>query len=262
MTEPRRFLQSLNTALDVLNLLGQETGGLGVSDVARRLDISKAASHGVLSNLEARDFVRREEGGTTYRLGRRLWQLGLVAGDQIGLRQLCRPYLIELVELTGESSQLSEYCDGGEVLYLERAVSPNPVQTCVQVGVRVPAHCVATGRAQLAWQPSAEIERVCGGPLVAYTSSTVVDGVRLRAELEKVRALGYAVNPGEYRGEIIGVAAPVRDHRGTVVASVGVSGPSYRFPVARAEAYAPDIVRIADAISLKLGHRLDTARVA
>ena len=260
--QPRRYLQSLNAALDVLDLLGAQAAGLGVSEVARRLDMSKGAVHAILSNLEARGLVLRESGHAAYRLGRHLWQLGLVAGDQIELKQLCRASLVELTQLTGESSQLSEYCASGEVLYLERVVSPNPVQTCVTLGGRAPAHCVATGRALLAHQPAAEIERVCTGALMRYTPATVVDPARLRAELEKVRCTGYAVNPGEYRGEIIGVAAPVRDYRGNVVAAIGVSGPAYRFPVARAETVAGDVVRVAAAFSEKLGFGRPGVRAA
>lgn len=250
---PKRYLQSLNSALDVLELLSQEPEGLGVSETARRLDISKATAHGVLSNLESRGYVLREEGRAAYRLGRQLWRLGLVAGEQIELKNLYREYLSELVGITGESAQLSEYSPSGEVLYLDRVVAPNPVQTCVNIGGRAPAHCVATGRALLAFQPPAEIETVLSAPLVAYTPMTITDPQKIREALQAVRSTGVAINPGEYRGEIVGIAVPVRDFRGKVVAAIGVSGPAYRFSVARAETYIDDMLRISAAASRKSG---------
>jgi DNA-binding IclR family transcriptional regulator len=75
----------------------------------------------------------------------------------------------------------------------------------------------------------------------------------LREELALIRERGYAINRGEYRGEIVGVAAPVRNHLGAVVASVSISGPSYRFGITRAKSFAPAIVAAALSISRKLG---------
>lgn len=249
----RRVLRSLNLSLDVLELLAAEPDKLGLSAVASRLRLSKAAVHGILSNLEARGYVQRSEEGGRYSLGHRIWELGMAAGERIELRKLAEAELLALTKLTGESSQLSRYCAPGEVLYLHKINCPNPVRAYVEEGARAPAYCVATGRVLLAYQPQSQIEVVCAGPLIAYTPHTIIDPERLRDELALVRKQGYAINRGEYRAEIVGVAAPVRNHRGEVVAGVSVSGPAYRFSVARARAFAQPVMSTAEAISRKLG---------
>jgi IclR family KDG regulon transcriptional repressor len=252
---PKRHLHSLNMSLDVLELLAEAGEQLSVGDVAARLGLGKATIHGVLSNLEARRYVERASGGRGgYRLGQRVWELGVVAGEFIELKNVAHQNLLALTEASGESSQFSEYA-AGDVIYLDRVESPNPVRANIHVGRRAPAHAVATGKALLAFQPEAEIDRVCAGPLIAYTPNTKTDAQALRAELAEVRERGFALNPGEYRGEIIGVAAPVRDHTDAVVAAVSVSGPAYRFPIERAIALAPTIQDAAADISRRLGHQ-------
>lgn len=252
-TPVKRVLRSLNLSLDVLELLAAEPDRLSLSAIALRLGLSKAAVHGILSNLVSRGYAQKSDDSNRYSLGRRIWELGIAAGERIELRKLAEEDLQSLTRLTGESSQLSEYCAPGEVLYLHKINSPNPVQAYVVVGARAPAYCVATGRALLAYQPQAEIDAVCEKPLFAFTPNTITDPQRLREELAAVREQGYAINAGEYRGEIIGVAAPVRNHQGAVVAGVSVSGPAYRFDVARARSFAPAVVSAAISISRKLG---------
>lgn len=250
---PRRHLHSLNASLDVLELLGSSREPLALGEIAVRLGMSKAATHGVLSNLEARRYVERASGRGGYQLGHRLWELGLVAAESIQLPKIVHPHLVSLIELSGESSQLAEYCAPGEVVYLDRVNSPNPVQAHIQVGRRAPAYCVATGRALLAFQSEAEIEQVCRAPLQAFTSKTITDPKKLRRELDFVREHGFALNHGEYRGEIVGVAAPIRDHLGVVVAAISVSGPEYRFTVKHATKLAPAVIKAAAEVAREFG---------
>lgn len=251
---PRRHLRSLNIAIDVLQALG-DAGGVGcrVTDLARLLGIGKATVHGVLSNLEARGFVLRGADGVSYRLGRNLWKLGLIADRQIDLKSLSYKYLSDLTEVTSESSLLSEYSSVNHVLYLEHVVCSSPVQAYVRVGDLAPAHCVASGLVLLAHQDKAEIDRVCCTPLEGYTSSTTTDPDMLRRRLKEVRERGYTINRGEYREDIVGIAAPIFNHKNIAVAAISLSGPAYRFSISPEEHYADLIRRYADLISKELG---------
>ncbi len=183
-------------SLDVIELLASSQVSLSLGDIATRLDMSKAAVHGVLSNLEARRYVERAPERMSYRLGHRLWELGLVAAETIELPKIAHRHLERLVALSGESAQLAEYCVPGEVVYLARIDSPNPVRANISVGRRAPAYCVATGRALLAFQQSTEIDRVCAGPLQSFTKKTIVKPAKLRRELDLVRQRGFAINHG------------------------------------------------------------------
>lgn len=249
----KRVLRSLNFSLDVLELLSAGSEGLNLTAIAGRLGLSNAAVHGILTNLEFRGYVRKSKDDNRYNLGHRIWELGIAAGERIELRKLAEEALLDLTRLTGETSQLSRYCATGDVLYLHKINSPNAVRAYIEEGARAPAYCVATGRVLLAFQPRTEIDSVCEGALVAYTQYTITDPDRLRDELAIVRRQGYAINRGEYRGEIVAVAAPIRDHANAVVAAVSVSGPSYRFSVARAKSFIPAVMKAAESISRKLG---------
>jgi DNA-binding IclR family transcriptional regulator len=112
---------------------------------------------------------------------------------------------------------------------------------------------VATGRALLAFQPRAEIERVLSGPLPAYTQRSVTRPPELDALLDQVRRDGYAVNHSSYREGVGGVAAPVRDYTGSPVASVGICLPEQRFGADRFDALREATVDAAIAISAALG---------
>lgn len=251
--EPSGRHQALHAVLDVIDAL--ESGPRGISEIARDLGVSKGGVHKILRNLEDRGFV-----GSTpdhqYRLGLRLWELGTVAVAGLGLRQVALPHMEKLTDMTGEGSLLSVY-DGGDVVYLEKVVSPQPVVATTRIGGRTPAFCSATGKALLAWQGIDEIERVLAGPLERFNDATVIDPVLIRDDLSRVREQGYAVNHGAWRGEIHGVAAPVRDHSGAVVAALGVTGPAYRFEVGGIDSVAPLVVDTADQISRDLGWKAD-----
>jgi IclR family transcriptional regulator, KDG regulon repressor len=249
-------------SLDIVELLASSHVPLSLGDIAAQLELSKAAVHGVLSNLEARRYVERTPERAAYRLGRRLWELGLVAGETIELPKIAHRYLERLVALSGESAQLAEYVTPGEVVYLDRIDSPNPVRANIYVGRRAPAYCVATGRALLAFQSPGEIERVCSGPLERFTKKTIINKAKLRRELDFVRQRGFAINHGEYRGEIVGVAAPIRDHQGRVIAAISVSGPEYRFTVARATELAPAVMDASDAVAREFGQHFIQKRRA
>lgn len=249
--EPNHRHQALHLVLDVLESL--ERGERGVSDIARDLGVAKSNVHKILRNLEERGYVRGRD--HRYGLGLRLWQLGATAVSGLGLRQVALPTMEKLTELTGEGTLLSVY-DRGDVTYLEKVNSPQPVITTTTIGGRSPAFCSATGKAILAWLPDDEVEAALAGPLERFNDVTVTDPVLIRQDLADVRRRGFAVNHGAWRGEIHGVAAPIRDYSGKVIAALGIAGPAFRFGEHGVEALAPEVVAAADDLSRELGWEL------
>jgi hypothetical protein len=107
----------------------------------------------------------------------------------------------------------------------------------------------------LAYQPLEALDRLLSRPLARFTPRTITNPLLLRRELEQVRAQGYAVAQEEYEVELSAAGAAVRDHRGDVVASITVSGPSFRLPAARLPELGSLVRQTADRISARLGHR-------
>ena len=242
----------LDRALDILELLAGSPGPQGLTDIAEQVHGPKATVHRLLATLQARGYATQDSRTGRYAAGIRCFELGSLWASRLDLRAVAAPHAARLNELSGETVHLAVY-DHGDVVYIDKIESCHPVVAKSQVGGRCPASCVATGRALLAYQPRAEIEEVLGGPLPAHSPQSITRPAELGALLDQVRRDGYAVNHGGYREGVGGVAAPVRDYTGTVVASLGLCIPEQRFGPDRFGALRDWTVEAAAAISAELG---------
>ena len=242
----------LDRALDILELLTQAPGPQGLTDIAEQVHGPKATVHRLLATLQARGYATQDPRTGRYDAGIRCFELGSLWASRLDLRAVAAPHAARLNELSGETVHLAVY-DHGDVVYIDKIESRQPVVARSQVGARCPAACVATGRALLAYQPREEIEEVLRGTLPAPSPQSVTRPAELGALLDQVRRDGYAVNHGGYREGVGGVAAPVRDYTGGVVASVGLCMPEQRFGPDRFGALRDWTVAAAAAISAALG---------
>jgi DNA-binding IclR family transcriptional regulator len=242
----------LERGLNILEFLTRAGGGRGLTDISAEVGGPKATVHRLLATLQARGYVNQDARTSLYWAGVRCFELGSMWAQNLDLRAKAKPYLAELNEVTGETVHLAVY-DHGQVVYVEKLESPQPVVAKSSVGLRCPATCVATGRALLAFQPREEIDDVLARPLPQFTALSITDPGELRALLADVRHRGYGVNRGTYRDEVGGLAAPIRDHTGRVIASVGVCLPLHRFGDDRFEALRDATVAAAVGISAALG---------
>ena len=252
---PKRVLQSLNHALDLIDVVAVADRPMGTTELAAYTGLSKGAVHALLANLEARQYLTRDPREAVFSLGSRLWELGRKAGERMAIADVARPALDDLTTTTGENSHVATYCLGGEVVFLDRVYSSHPVQVMiVPIGQRAPAPTTALGHVLLAHQEIAEIDRVCKRSLRSLTARSITTPARLKAVLAEVRHEGYAIARGIHHEDVVAVAAPVRDSTGGVVAALGVFGPAYRFDGAKVTAMIPEVVRACAAVSARLGH--------
>lgn len=250
--DERYRMQSLGSALDILECFSRAGPELGVSELSALVGVSKGAVHKVLANLADRGYIIRNEKTSKYRLGLRLWELGMVAVRDLQLRDVAAPQMHELTSATGESTHLAVY-DAGEVVYVDKIASDHAVQAYTRVGGRAPAYCVATGKALLAEQRPAELERLIESGVKRFTDLTLTEPDALREDLEASRLRGYALNRGEWRADVVGVAAPVFGPAGTVLGAVGISGPKFRLSVDNAHEQCGAVIHTAKSISAKVG---------
>ena len=142
-------IQSVRRAASLLRAFGNGTAELGVSELGRQLNLHKSTVSRLLSTLESEGLLERAPGTEKYRLGPEIARL---AGhvEQIGdVREVARPFLVELAELTRETANLA-ILDGNEVNNVDQVSGPHLVRVGNWVGRRTPLHCVATGKALLA----------------------------------------------------------------------------------------------------------------
>lgn len=215
---------AIDKAFSLLVAFGdQASSGLGVSELARRTNLSKSTAYRVLGMLERNDMVERI--GTAYRLGSRLHELGLAvyAPGQDRVRDQLLPYLTDLFESTRQTVHLGVLY-GDEVVYLAKLYGHRTMAAPSRIGGRLPAHCTAVGKALLAYRPSGG--RVLDGrPLPALTPRSITDPAVLSAELIRIRHEGIAVEREESRLGMTCVAAPVFGRNGQPVAALSVAAP-------------------------------------
>ena len=164
---------AVDKAISLLVAFGdQASSGLGVTELARRAQMSKSTAYRVLGMLERNAVVERV--GTGYRLGSRLHELGraVYAPGHDRIRDLLLPFLTDLYEITRHTVHLATL-HGTDVVYLAKLYGHRPVPAPSRIGGRLPAHCTAVGKVQLAYDYAAAAQLT--GPLRRFTVRTITD---------------------------------------------------------------------------------------
>jgi DNA-binding IclR family transcriptional regulator len=216
-----------------LAMLGAFDAGhrrLTLSELARRAGLPLATAHRLAAELQRWGALERQASGE-YVIGRRLWDLGLLAPVQTGLREAAAPFLHDLYAATLATVHLAVR-DGDEVLYLERLSGHTSVPIVSKVGSRLPMHATGVGKVLLAYAPEDVLARTLGG-LTRITPYTVTQPARLLEQLRRVRAEGFATTGEEMSLGACSVAVPVRvagpsADDGEVIAALGVVVPDLR----------------------------------
>jgi DNA-binding IclR family transcriptional regulator len=215
-------------ALAVLDAFDASAPRLSLSEIAERSGTPLTTAHRLLAELTGWGALSRRPDGR-YEIGRKLWDLGLLAPVQLELRQVAAPFLLDVHTATRDTVHLAVR-DGLSALYVERISGRESVPVVSQVGSRLPLHATGVGKVLLAAAPDEVVAEALTAP-ARPTRHTVVDPGRLRRELAEVRRRGWARTAEEMSLGTLSVAVPVRVERagGTVVAAaLGIVVPSHR----------------------------------
>lgn len=248
-------LSSVRNAARVLKEFSRGTSELGVTELSRRLGISKSTAHRLLVTLTEERLLEQDPYTGTYRLGLAMYELGASAAGHADLHHASVPVIEQLAASTRETIQVA-VLDGREVVYVERRDSPQALRIFGRIGHRNDAYCTSTGKVLLAFLPTEQCEATLDGwVLTPRTEHTITSIPRLRRELEIVRTRGWADNVNEVEIGVASVAAPIRNASGEVVAAVSVAGPLQRLTPDSLKRYARAAVEGGLAISRRLGYR-------
>ena len=245
----RDGVQAVERSLGLLEKVVAAAGEIGLRELGQASGLPVGTTHRLLKALVNQGFVSHNPLTRRYAVGPTALSMAAKIGSSRSLTQLAMPYLQKLVELTGESANLAAL-DGEGIVYLAHVEAARTVRMFTKVGNRVPLHATGTGKAILA-SMSGEQRRVllAGQRLRRYTPNTITDRRKLDAELEMIRKRGYAIDAGELEEGVHCIAVPVRDHGAEATASISVSGPSSRLTLLRIGVLAPNVLRIAEALS-------------
>lgn len=242
-----RLVQSLTRAFDLLELMADAGGDAGLSELSDASGIPLPTIHRLMRTLVQRGYARQER-SRRYALGPQLIRLGESASRLLGL--WARPYLTELVELTGETANLA-LREGDEAVYVAHVPSRHAMRMFTEVGRRVPLHTSAVGKVMLAQLPSVEVDAILlRSGLRALTDRTITDAAALHRQLADVRVTGYAADVGEYEVGVGCVAVPLPG--AFALAALSVSGPAARLTAETRERVAPRMQRVARDLSAAL----------
>jgi DNA-binding IclR family transcriptional regulator len=249
---------TLEKGLRILEAVASQRRGVTLTELARLLDVSKSTVHRFLATLQEVGYVERFEGGDRYRPGIKTLALAGSFLDTLAIRDAAAFYLADLALRTGETAHLG-LLTGSEIVLIDTAETPNCLRVHSSVGMRLPAHSTAGGKAMLAFLPESQLRPVIAGGLPRRTSRTLVSDATLRARLAEVRSTGYAIEDEEETEGVRGVAAPVFDFDRRVAGAIGVSAPAVRMSIEKAHALAPAVGEAAEQVSRRLGYRLGAA---
>jgi len=212
-------IQSVDRAIRVLTAL-QGARRMSLSELATRLDLAPSTTHGIVRTLVEHGMVVQERGSSRYQLGPAVLRLGNVYLDTLELRSKTIPWAEDLARRSGMAVRTGVLLVD-EVVIIHHEPRPDGSRQMPEVGIVIPVHVSALGKAMLAFLPD-EAQRVLSGPLRSMTGETLTSPADLQAQLEQVRLTGIAVEQDE---AVIGesaVASPVFDSWGTAVGAIGV----------------------------------------
>jgi IclR family KDG regulon transcriptional repressor len=239
-------IQSLARGLKILDILGQSSGGVSITELAENLQVDKASASRLASTLARYGYVEKDEVTRRYQLGPQVVSLSRSVLTRLPLREAAKPFLRQLMEATGECTHLAVPAQG-KALYIDQVESPATLRVNAQVGTMNPLHCTALGKVLLAFghlPPPDSLER--------HTPHTITSKKLLRQHLEGVRQAGYAVDDEEFDPGVRCIAVPVFDFRGKVIGSIGISGPASRITPERLPALAQRVMEAGKALSERM----------
>lgn len=251
-TKAASTVQSVDRAISILEILAH-TGEVGVTELSRELGVHKSTAFRLVAALERRDLVEQNAGRGKYRLGMGILRLAGATTSRLDLVQESRTVSRALAHGTGETVNVAVLSDGA-ALYVDQVAGSSALQPHNWVGQRIPLHATSNGKVLLSALEAPEVARQVP-VLRGYTAGTITTMDALAHELEDVQQRGFAIAIDELEIGLTAVAAPIRNMYGEIVASMSISGPTFRLDARRVPQLTDAIVTAAREVSRRLGWR-------
>ena len=247
-------VQSVDRAVSILEMLAHD-GESGVTKIADELGVHKSTAFRLIATLEQRGLVEQDLERGKYRLGVGILRLAGATTARLDVVQETRPLARALAAETGETVNIAVRSEGA-ALYLDQIAGTSSLQSHNWVGQRIPLHATANGKVLLSGLTSDQIMTEVGQRLRAYTPTTITSIKKLLVDIEAVREAGYAVVVDELEMGLTAIAAPLHNVHGDVIASLSVSGPTFRFDDDRVKTVVDQVTEVAAEVSERLGWRV------
>ncbi|WP_180316720.1 IclR family transcriptional regulator [Shouchella shacheensis] len=247
------MLSSVQRALALLEELKLYKEGVGVTELANRLEVAKSTTHRLLISLEEYGYVRKRGEGR-YQLGLKFLEMHQSVLSQLDVVELARPIMEKLCQDVGEIVHLVEQ-QGDHVIYLNKVEQQSSaLRVHSRIGSRAPMYCTGVGKLLLAHQDPARLDRYFSDvPLKAYTPQTLTEQDVLLETFAAIRKEGYSLDDSEHEPDIRCVAAPVFNHEQKVLYALSVTGPASRMDSETIKSHTENVMQAAQELSNQLG---------
>jgi DNA-binding IclR family transcriptional regulator len=246
------MIQSVDRALGILTVL-QGARRMSLTEIATALGLSPPTVHGIIRTLLAHGMVQQERDSLRYRLGPATLRLGNVYLDTLELRSKAIPWAEDLARRTGLAVRVGVLLID-DVVIIHHEPRPDGSRQMPEVGIVIPAHASALGKAMLAFLPEDRLAPILDDlDLAERGPNTITDRAAFRTELAGIRETGIAVNDEELAYGLRSIAAPISARSGEVVASLNLAvHRSMGLTTDLIERFSPAILRTAAAISAEI----------
>jgi DNA-binding IclR family transcriptional regulator len=253
MTNKSLRNSSVVKLLKILESVAEHEGGLGITELANKLDINKSTVYRFAATLEEEGYLKKNQSTQQYQFGLGMFELASKVVNQKNWISDIHPYLVDLKDRVQETVHLGVE-DDSEVVYIDKVDCDRSVRMYSKVGRRSPLYCTGIGKAILAHLPEEQSELIFQKlKFHPYTDHTITNLDDLRMELKKIRAQGYSFDLEEHELGVKCTAAPIFNFKGSVIGAISIAGPSSRIDKLSLFDLAVEIKDTAQLISRRLG---------
>mgnify|MGYP001025910499 CR=1 FL=1 len=245
---------TLVNAVQLMDCFSKDDPYLGVREAARMTGISSSTVGRVFASLKKLGLLVQDMDTQKYSLAGKVLAWAEIYTATVDVRRIALPFIYDLQRITGETISLYILEDNKRVC-VERLESEQNVRMVARVGRYLPLHAGSAGKLFLAYMPEDQREEVLESEeRKVFTPMTITDPEQLQAECQRIITQGYAVSHGEWTLDASGVAAPIFNQRGQMIAAMTISGPTQRFTQDKIEKFSNNCKRTGLQISRLLGY--------
>ena len=244
---------TVSRLFQIIEFLADSNDWVSLRTMARELHVNAASVYRALNSLKEIGYVRQHPQDSRYQLTLKIAWLSAQVLAHIQLRQIAHPILQRLTSITNETTHLA-VLEGTEFVYIDKVDNTQAMRMRSRVGQRGQLHSTAAGKSILAFLPEAEVE-----PLLRrlkfqpFTKNTITNPGEFRAQLVKIRRLGYAIDDEENEVGIRCIGSPVYDHAGQLAGALSISGWTITMTRERLPLLAPELIQTCQQISQAMG---------
>jgi DNA-binding IclR family transcriptional regulator len=248
-------MSTIRKALKVLQVFLDNKSQLSVSELANYSELNINAVYRITSLLREEGFLSQQNKRGKYAPGPKFLEFGNLARDMLNLEDLSRPYMTKLNNLIDENIHMA-LLDSQKAVIIANIDGKQKLRIVTEVKDDLPAYCTGVGKVLLAYMTDVELDRYFTKTpkLHNYTPNTVTDPDEIKKSLLKAKQQGFAMEREEYTAGIVGIAAPVKNEIGRVVAALGILIPEPRATKKREAELIPLVMSTATEISNALGY--------